>query len=200
MDLELQESTPAPKKKAPVQPAATPDLEAVEPGDEGDDLDLGEEQPARGLADFDPRIHLDEPGVLPHRALAPLWHTGGGLVQDRGTPDKRWPLWPALVAGGVAVVTLGVGLYLVGIDETGAQCNGDPLPDLRNCAEVYNTADAGYALTAVGVASLATTGLFLYLFLSHGPGEPVEQEGLAGVSVAPDGRGGVVVGASGRFW
>ena len=190
MDLELEQSSPPPAKA----PAPQGEAEA------GDDvLDPGEEKPAGGLATFDPRLQLDEPGVLPPGDLAPMGGPAAPLILDRREQGRAWPLWPALVAGGVAAVTLGVGLYLVSIDETGAQCQGEPRPDLRNCIEVYNTGDAGYAFTAVSIASLATSGLFLYLFLSKRPGEQPEEEGLAGVSVAPDGRGGVVLGASGGF-
>ena len=193
MDLELEQSSPPPARAPAKAPAPEGEAEANE-----EDLDLGEEKSAGGLATFDPRLQLDEPGVVPPEGLAPIRRLSAPLSQDRGEQGEAWPLWPALVTGGVAAVTLGVGLYLVSIDETGAQCQGEPRPDLRNCIEVYNTGDAGYALTAVGIASLATSGLFLYLFMSKRLGEP-EEEGIAGVTVAPDGRGGFLVGASGWF-
>jgi hypothetical protein len=196
IDLELHDSSPAPVKKAPAEPARAPAHEAEEAG-EDDDLDLGEDQAGGGLATFDAKLQLDEPGVLPSPGMVPA-RAGLSLTQGRGARGRAWPLWPALVAGGVAVVTLAVGAYLVSIDETGAECTGEPRPDLRNCIEVYNTGDAGYAITAVGIASLATAGLFTYLFLRGHLSQP-EEEGIAGVSVAPDGRGGVVFGASGRF-
>lgn len=197
IDLELREAAPAPAKKAPAEPAKKLAHEAEQAEGE-DDLDLGEEQAEGGLATFDPKLQLDEPGVLPPAGQAPVRGPGQPLTLDRGEPGKAWPLWPALVAGGVAVVTLAVGGYLVSIDETGADCTGEPRPDLRNCIEVYDTGDAGYAIMAVGIASLASAGLFTYLFFSSRLNQP-EEVGMTGVSVAPDGRGGVVFGASGRF-
>lgn len=212
MDLELEESAPTPEKKAPAKEAADDDLDLGEepsdkdkaapkaaPAEEADELDLGEEKKSEGLTDFDPKLHLDEPGVLPPGGAAPV-----GVAEGQSDSFARtghvWPLWPSLAAGSVAVLSLGVGLYLVSVDGEGTDCRGEPRPDLSNCKEVYNTGGAGYALTAIGIASLAATGVFLYLYLSN-PSASAEQpdEGLAGVTVAPDGRGGVVVGASGWF-
>ncbi len=212
MDLELEESSPAPGKKAPAKKAAEDDLDlGDEPsdvakptpapaGDEAaDDLDLGEEK-AEGLADFDPKLHLDEPGVAPAGGAAPVVLSGTRADTPAGT-RRTWPLWPTLAAGSVAVLSLGVGLYLVSVDGDGTNCDGEPRPDLTNCEEVYNTGDAGYALTAIGIASLAATGAFLYLYLTSPAASSGQQpdEGLAGVTVAPDGRGGFMVGASGWF-
>ncbi len=195
LDLEVSKPPPAKAPPAPAKAAETP-AAAEEVGD--DDLDLEEER--AGLTNFDPKLQLDEPGVLPPGSQGPVSVPASPVALDRGAERRAWPLWPSLAAAGVAVVTLGVGIRLVSIDGTGTDCEGEPLPDLRNCAEVYATGDAGYALTAVGIASLAAGGLFLYLFLANRPGEKEEDgEGIASLGLVPDGRGGLMVGASGWF-
>lgn len=158
-------------------------------------------KPTDGLAGFDVRMHLDEPGIAPPGSISPMGVLGGaGSGDDLIGPATHWPLWPALAAAGVGVVTLGIGAYMLSIDGEGTNCSGEPQPDLYNCMEVYNTAGAGTALTVMGIASLAASGVLLYMHLSTRPAaRPENDEGVAAISLAPMARGGVVVGASGRF-
>lgn len=114
-------------------------------------------------------------------------------------PAKRvWPLWPAIVAGGVGVVGIVVGAPLVAIDGNGTNCRGDARPDNRNCADLYKTAGGGWTLTAMGIAGLATSGVLLYLHLSTRPKEG-RSASIETLAVTPVPEGGVMVGAGGRF-
>jgi hypothetical protein len=113
--------------------------------------------------------------------------------------DKGWPLWPALAAGGAAALALSIGIPLLVVDGNGTDCRGSPRPDNRNCERVYSTAGGGWVMTSFGLASLAASGVLLYLHLR---GEPEERRAaehtLWQLSVVPSERG-VVVGAGGTF-
>jgi len=115
---------------------------------------------------------------------------------------RPWPLWPALVAGGVGLVGLGVGIPLVALDGEGAVCRG-PANDLKtNCSELYNTGTAGWLMTGLGLAAHGAGAVLTILHLTvHGPSdEPEKQEaGIQSVVFSPSPSGGFILGASGRF-
>ncbi|MBK6848530.1 MAG: hypothetical protein IPG96_13720 [Proteobacteria bacterium] len=115
----------------------------------------------------------------------------------------RWPLWPALAATGMAAVGLAIGLPLIAIDGQGTDCRGPARPDHRNCERLYATAGGGWVMTTVGLASLASAGALLYLYLAprrvpSGPGAPVARGILERLRVTPA-AGGLLVGGGGAF-
>jgi hypothetical protein len=116
-------------------------------------------------------------------------------------PKRRWPLWPAIVAGGAGVLGIAIGAPLIAIDGNGTNCRGDPRPDNRNCADLYSTAGGGWTLTAMGIAGLATSGVLFYLHFSSKPKEQTTARSalLDRIAVAPLADGGVFVGAGGRY-
>jgi hypothetical protein len=86
-------------------------------------------------------------------------------------PDKKPVPWRWVAVGmlGVGVVGLAVGIPLIAIDGR-PTCNpgndpvtGMPRDPKRFCPEVYNTTAGGGIMTAVGIASLAASGVFWYL-------------------------------------
>ncbi len=127
-----------------------------------------------------------------------------GSAQQAGerpavTPRKPWPLWPSLVAAGVGLVGLGVGIPLIALDGEPALCRNDkPNADLSNCSELYATGTGGWVLTGAGLAALATSGVLFYLYYAS---RPQEQRAAAvdNLILSPTVDGGFVLGATGRF-
>ncbi len=113
-------------------------------------------------------------------------------------PKTQWPLWPALLTAGVGVAGLGAGIPFIVMDGTGAECVGDPRPDLRNCTRLYNTGTMGWVFTGVGIGALAASGVLMYLHFSSKPKERASAEVQTFV-VTPTRTGGIVFGATGRF-
>jgi hypothetical protein len=120
------------------------------------------------------------------------------------TRRSRWPLWPALVASGVGVVGLAVGIPLLSMDGDPTNCRGTPRPDGRNCADLYATAGPGWAFTAMGLAGAVTAGVLFYLYLRSPNAEASKKASSPKVGWLPqlkssaDGRSWVI-GAVGRF-
>ncbi len=105
---------------------------------------------------------------------------GGGDRRD----SARWGGWKFL-SGGLAVVALGIGGYLVATD---GDCKTTP-PAGVTCADVYNNAVPGY-LSLGGGAVLA--GISVYLFVTGGSRAPRT------AYVVPT-RGGAMAAFSMRF-
>ncbi len=148
-----------------------------------------------------------EPKVVPKPVPKPVptptpapTPTPTGTDQPTGpVPAKRvWPLWPGIVAAGAGVVGLAVGIPLIAIDGKGTNCRGDARPDNRNCQDLVSTKGGGWTLTAMGIASLAASGVLFYLHFSSKPSEQ-RKATVERFSFAPLPEGGVALGASGRF-
>lgn len=109
------------------------------------------------------------------------------------------PLWPGLVLAGAGLVGIAAGAPLVAVDGNFSQCSGPPEPNNAHCAKVLETATGGWILTGLGIASLAASGVLLYLHFTGKPKEQPRAAGLDHFGVSPMPEGGVVFGASGRF-
>ncbi len=120
--------------------------------------------------------------------------------QRSATSGRRWPLWPTLAAAGVGVLGLAVGIPLLSMDGDPTNCRGESRPDGRNCADVYSTSGAGWAMTTIGLAGLATAGVLAYLYFTSGQREKASAwlRGQRTVAVTPL-EGGVMLGAGGTF-
>jgi hypothetical protein len=112
-----------------------------------------------------------EPTPPPKVEPTPPAPTPATNEQPKTTPDKKPVPWRWVAVGmlGVGVVGLAVGIPLIAIDGR-PTCNpgndpvtGMPRDPKRFCPEVYNTAAGGGIMTAVGIASLAASGVFWYL-------------------------------------
>ena len=122
--------------------------------------------------------------------------------QKTGEVTRPWPLWPALVAGGVGLVGLGVGIPLVALDGEGAVCRGPAKDDKTNCSELYNTGTAGWLITGLGLVAHGAGAVLtiLHLTVRGSSDEPEKQEaGIQSVVFSPSPSGGFILGASGRF-
>lgn len=123
----------------------------------------------------------------------------GRTDEGKASKTKGWPLWPVLATAGAGVLGLAVGIPLLVIDGDPTHCVGDPLPDTRNCEDIYSTSAGGWVMTAMGLASLAASGVLLYLYLSsRGSEKRSARAGLRQVTVAPL-PGGAAIGAGGTF-
>ena len=133
---------------------------------------------------------FDEPG---------LRHSGVGVMPAASGPARApFPLWPALVAAGVGVVGLGVGIPSIALDGDGHDCDGDPRDDTTNCKQLWNTGGMGWVFTGLAVGALATSGVLYYLHASSTPRER-RSASIDIISVGPTPNGGLVVGTAGRF-
>ena len=112
-------------------------------------------------------------------------------------PRPKWALYSGIGLAAAGVIGIAIGAPLIAIDGKGTNCIGDPKDDYSNCADLYSTAAGGWVLTAMGVASLAGSGVLFYLYFSK-PKE-TSRAGLERFAIVPTSDGGVVMGASGRF-
>lgn len=116
--------------------------------------------------------------------------------------SAQWPLWPSLVAAGVGVVGLAVGIPLLSMDGDFTNCRGTAMPDGRNCEDRYATSGGGWAFTAMGIAGLATSGVLFYLYLRSQGERKTAQRALESpwgqVSLLPT-HEGFVIHAGGTF-
>jgi hypothetical protein len=124
---------------------------------------------------------------------------------------QQWPLWPAIAAAGVGVAGLAIGIPLISLNGDWTNCEGEPRADGRNCRDQYSTSGVGWTFTSMGIAGLATSGVFFYLYFtsdkrkmtSHRSVDQLRRRAagsiiLRSVQVSPM-RGGLYLGAGGRF-
>lgn len=121
------------------------------------------------------------------------------LSIKKRAPRRPIPLWPSLVAAGVGVLGLGVGIPLIAIDGTGTDCIGTPLPDDMHCQTLLDTKIAGWVITGVGIAALASSGALLALHLAIRPKEEPSNRVVQAFTIMPTTDGGFMLGALGRF-
>jgi hypothetical protein len=137
----------------------------------------------------------------PDKTQKPTGKTADGSKPAApATSGQRWPLWPTLAAAGVGVLGLAVGIPLLSMDGDPTNCRGEPRPDGRNCSDVYSTSGAGWAMTTIGIAGLATAGVLAYLYFTSGKREKASAwlRGERTVAVTPL-QGGLMLGAGGSF-
>jgi len=121
------------------------------------------------------------------------------LSIKKRAPRRPIPLWPSLVAAGVGVLGLGVGIPLIAIDGTGTDCIGNPLPNDMHCQTLLDTKIAGWVITGVGIAALANSGALLALHLAIRPKEEPSNRVVQALTIMPTTDGGFMLGALGRF-
>jgi len=114
-------------------------------------------------------------------------------------PGKPFPLWPTLASAGVAVVGLGIGLPLLAVDGKGANCTGETMKDYANCESIYNTKGGGWAMTVMGLAGVAASGVLLYFYMTSPREEKAASIGINSVGFSPMPEGGAAMGITGRF-
>lgn len=159
----------------------------------------GGKKPAGG-ASTGSTAEFDEPGIGADEVAKPGPRKVEGVapVAEPVRRRKPMPLWPGLAAAGVGVVGLTLGIPFIALDGTGHNCEGDALNDYSNCEELWDTGTMGWIFTGLGVGALATSGLLLYFHYFAGAKE--KRAGtLPAFTVMPTERGGLFVGAAGRF-
>lgn len=147
--------------------------------------------PAKVAVADEPR---DDPPPTP-AAAAPA-RAVAAPKKTADTPRRGRPLWPALAAGGVAVVGLAVGIPLLALDGKAADCEGAPLPFDAHCKKLYDTKAPGAVFTSVGAAALVAGGVLYYLHYRSNKERPRRLQALG---LSPASGGGLVLGASGQF-
>jgi hypothetical protein len=113
--------------------------------------------------------------------------------------DKKPVPWRWLAVGmlGVGVVGLAVGIPLLAIDGN-PTCSAPAGQDPKKvCKELYDTAAGGGVMLAVGLAGLATSGVFWYL--DHRQRKQATAPKVTAFDVFPLREGGAVVSVGGRF-
>ncbi len=118
-------------------------------------------------------------------------------------PSDRKPIpWRWLAVGmlGVGVIGLAVGIPLVAIDGSFTECKGKNPDPKKDCARIYETAAGGGVMLAVGIAGLATSGVFWYL--DHRQRKQANAATAAKVTsfdLSPLTGGGAFASVGGRF-
>jgi len=141
-----------------------------------------------------PKTHTPKTETPPTAETPPTQKT-----QETRT-GRHWPLWPALAAAGVGVLGLAVGIPLLSMDGDFTNCRGPARPDGRNCTDIYSTSGAGWTMTTLGLAGLATAGVLFYFYFTSDPPEKKHAwwRNPNTLSVAPI-TGGAILGTSGTF-
>lgn len=162
---------------------------------------LAQEGGAKAAAATPPQPKTPTPKTTPKTKTTTTKKPVVGAKPKRpATSGSRWPLWPTLAAAGVGVLGLAVGIPLLSMDGDPTNCRGEPRPDGRNCADVYSTSGAGWAMTTIGIAGLATAGVLAYFYFTSGKREKASAwlRGQRTVAVTPL-DGGLMLGAGGTF-
>jgi len=107
------------------------------------------------------------------------------------------PLWPGLVAGGVGIVGLAVGIPLVAINGKYTNCRSGTRGEKYDCADIYKTAAGGWTFTVIGIAGIVSSAILIPLHLRSTAKEKPRAH-LDHLAVMPSSEG-VVLGAGGRF-
>ena len=119
---------------------------------------------------------------------------------DTGATSRpRWALFSGIGLAAAGVLGIAVGAPLLAIDGEGTNCDGPPMPDKSNCADLYNTGTGGWFLTGMALTALAGSGVMFYLYFFGSGANQQATSGVESFAVVPTSRGGAVFGATGRF-
>jgi hypothetical protein len=146
----------------------------------------------------------EEPGMTTPSAVekaGPRDAAGPRDTARDASGGRKWPLWPGIAAAGGGLLGIVIGAPLIAIDGDGTNCQGPAQPQQAHCAELYDTAAAGWVFTGMGIAAFAASGVLFYLHFTSKPTESktTAHAGIDSIAVSPSAGGGMVIGATGRF-
>lgn len=128
-----------------------------------------------------------------------------GTLANMVERDARFPLWPGLTVAGLSLFAFAGGIPFLIINGEYSDCQGDPLPDGRNCKNIFSTGGPGWGLTIAGITGVVTSTILILLHMNsreRSTAQSVfEPELFKGIrfSVVPRGDGGAWIQSAGRF-